>query len=310
MMIRIKKICSILLLALVTIPAASQNIQQIQDALKMGENQLVEDAVKDAFVMVNTYYALQTDKGKKYGRDMHDYFGSRCYVGYSLADGYVTTADALSPWETDEAYSDFRDDSKYTPVLLDSIMVRNVDGEGKVRGRISNESTLFEQTGIVKLQLYPDEKNTLVGTVEGTNRGWLVFAMIPKEKKGVIDRKTTFTFTSKVMTVKENGMMVSEPQRSKETIVGGIFVVPQMKKTGLVEMQVKAILVKNGEGKWKLVNCEKEWFSTEKQAEEQSQEEPYVEEGTNVEGTNSTEEPFAIPSRDKKKKKPQLNRID
>jgi hypothetical protein len=241
---------------------------------------------------------------------MHDYFGSRCYVGYSLADGYVTTADALSPWETDEAYSDFRDDSKYTPVLLDSIMVRNVDGEGKVRGRISNESTLFEQTGIVKLQLYPDEKNTLVGTVEGTNRGWLVFAMIPKEKKGVIDRKTTFTFTSKVMTVKENGMMVSEPQRSKETIVGGIFVVPQMKKTGLVEMQVKGILVKNGQEKWKLVNCEKEWFSTEKQAEEQSQEEPYVEEGTNVEGTNSTEEPFAIPSRDKKKKKPQLNRID
>lgn len=309
-MIKVKKICSILLLALVAIPVAAQNIQQIQDALKMGENQLVEDAVKDAFVMVNTYYALQTDKGKRYGRDMHDYFGSYCYVGYSLADGYVTTADALTPWEADGAYGDFREDSKYTPVLLDSIMVRYVDGEGKIRGRISNESTLFEETGVVKLPNSPEEQHTLIGTVEGTNRGWIVFAMIPKEKKGVIDRKTTFTFTSKVMTVKENGMIVSEPQRSKETIVGGIFVVPQIRKTGLVEMQMRGILVKNGEGKWKLVNCEKEWFSTEKQTDEQIQEQSYVEEGSNMEENDGTEEPFAIPNREKKKKKPQLNRID
>lgn len=307
---KVRKLYSIIVFALVAIPMKGQTIEQIQDVLKMGENQLVEETVKDAFVLVNTYYALQTDKGKRYGRDMHDYFGNCCYVGYSLSGGYITTADALTPWENDENYDVFRDDSKYTPVLLDSIMIRVCDGEGKLRGCVSNENVLFEELGVVRLQPNPSEQHILFGTQqENGKRGWLVFAMIPKEKKGLMDRKSVLSFTTKVMSVTENGMIVDEPQRNKETIVGGMFVVPQIKQTGLVEFQVKGFLVKNSDKKWKLVNYEDKWFPTIKDNEGQKTEEtPHVEESQN-EKQDSAEEPFAIPHKTPKKK-PHLNRID
>lgn len=296
----------IALLAASAMPVSGQNAQQIQDAMKMGENQLIEDAVKDGFVVMNTYYALQTNNGKKYGRDGHDFFGHSCYVGYSLPQGYVTMAEAMNPWEKDEMYESFRDEGKYTPVLLDSIMIRTGNGSGTLRGSVNSECMAIGETGLVSLLAGEDNQQSLMLSQEDVNKGWLVFAMIPKDKNKVFDKTTPLSFTSKVFTFKETGMLVDVPQRSRETIVGGIFVVPVIKGIGQVELQAKAFLTKNSDDKWTLAAYDSDWFQQVAKKEEAVVEEAAAEETAEEEG----EQPFAVPSKEKKKKKPRLSRID
>ncbi len=307
-----RKLLAICAFVAAATPAVSQDARTILDGInKIGENELIENAVKEGFVYVNTYYALENkDNGRKYGRDSHDYYGSLCYLGYAVNGGYITMAEAAMPWEADSDYDDFRNDEKYSPVLLDSIYVRLTDGSGKVKARMGNTIADLDETGLVFLTSEQQDENRFVTTGEEAEKGWLVMAMLPKGKN-TLDRKTPLAYTSKALTVQPGAkqQLVAAPKR-EETIVGGVFVVPVYKAVGQVELQARGFLTKSGEdGKWKLSFYTPGWMPKAVAAE------PEVEEGVGEEVVpveENGEEPFALPDNGKKKnkKKPSLNRLD
>lgn len=291
-----------------TAQVVGQDMKSILDGVnKIGENELIENAVKDGFVLVDSYYALQNNSnGKKYGSDSHDYFGHICYLGYSMPNGYLTIADAATPWAVDERFDDFRDNERYSPVLLDSIMVRHADGSNTIRARLGNTIKELDETGLLKLENDERDMQRLIAASEAANKGWLVFAMIPKKLNGVISAKTALTFTSKSYTAGGNNTIITTPNRDKETIVGGLFVVPVQKGVGQIELQVCGFLTKTEEAdKWKLVMGKNEWYQAAAKPEVPVAEE----EGVVEESEDNAEEPFKVPGKDKKKKKPSLNRI-
>ena len=94
---------------------ASFQIGQAQIYVKSENQQLIENAVRDAFFVSINSFQIQDKDGNRFGTRNNNEFGSERTLGIKTKDGVILTNRAICPWNYDSRFEKYRHD--YTPVM-------------------------------------------------------------------------------------------------------------------------------------------------------------------------------------------------
>lgn len=264
-----KKVILLLLISLVCITGKCQIVLG-----KLGTEALVEDAVKEGFVLVGTQYQLKEKAtGNLYGRGGRNYYGELYSLGYLFPCGCILAKESLRPWDKDPAFEKYRKNEKYIPVLMDTITLKTANRGAShinclIRGISNVPNTRLSN---VSLELSGHSGFPLNQEL-GQLSGWFVWCMIPKD--GQIGRETEFSFTSlyRTIEIKDTMSIPVEAPKNGEKLLGGIFVVPKVDSLGKITLYTKGILCKISNDKWGLRIYNEEWDRCEATVKEGSAE--------------------------------------
>lgn len=232
---------------------------------KLGTEALVEDAVKEGFVLVGAQYQLKEKAtGNLYGRGGRNYYGESYSLGYLFPQGCILAEESLSPWDKDPDFEKYRKNEKYVPILMDTISLKKANrGVSRINCSIRGISNL-PNTGLSSISLDVSEYSGFPLNQEiGQLSGWFVWCMIPKEEQ--IGRETDFSFTSlyRTIEIKDTMAVPVEAPKNGEKMLGGIFVVPKVDSLGKITLYTKGILCKINNDKWGLRVYNEEWDKSE-----------------------------------------------
>ena len=82
-----------------------------------GNQQLIENAVKDGVFIVRRCYRLQDNTGAFFGWQNQNYFGETYSIAIKSKEGYYLTDKAIQPWKYDRKFEEHADQNKFKPVL-------------------------------------------------------------------------------------------------------------------------------------------------------------------------------------------------
>lgn len=218
--------------------------------IKIGSDELVENAIKNAVVIVESNYCIENvETNQKYGRKGKSYFNILQFLGCRTDKGIIIGVDAIKPWEVDDLFDKYRNNNKYQPLLDSTLVVHSVlTDKGNamdITSRLSfnNDSTLL---------CIHDSNNSLDGIMlsEDNNDAvnWIVWVKNPKgaDLKCITDLE--YTIVKKSLDFSEDENIVDIPN-SSNSYVGGLYVSAKVIGVGLVEFSLSGFVVKNSE-KW------------------------------------------------------------
>ena len=251
-----KKIILVSIISLLCISGRSQMVFG-----KLGTEALVEDAVKDGFLLVGTQYQLkEKSSGNLYGRGKHDYYGESYSLGYMFPLGCVLPEESLSPWENDPDFDKYKNSEKYEPVLMDSIFIKKSGKKASGKRELVRSIFQIPNTGLSRIPLGASENTGLPVDYEfGQVSGWFVWCMIPNGN--ALGKESSFSFTSfyRTIVIKDTTSVLVEAPQIGDNLLGGIFVVPKIDSVGKITLCTKGVLQKAENGRWKLRVCNIDW---------------------------------------------------
>ena len=206
--------------------------------------QIVQSAVKNAFVAITSSYRLQDSKTKKlYGRNGNDNFGTISSWGLKIDGGIMLPDQAVRPWEYDPNYSKYRD--KYNTVPY-QISFQKAEGKivlDSIDVKVCNAQNLFYS---IKDTLVANGEGFKIDSSDGEKDGWIIW--LTEENDSI----NTFLVFKKKIEFKPNYNVyeVEQPNTIKK-ILAGIYVVPSYEAIGIVSFNLCGILVEQNE-KWDL----------------------------------------------------------
>lgn len=228
---------------------------------KLGTEALVEDAVKDGFLLVGTQYQLkEKSTGNLYGRGKRDYFGELYSLGYFFPQGCVLPKESLYPWEKDPDFAKYKNNDKYEPILMDSIYIKNSGKNALRKSELVRSAFQLPNTEFSCIPLGLSEKTGLPVDYEfGQVSGWFVWCML--SNGNALGKESLFSFTSfyRTIEIKDTTSVQIEAPKIGDNLLGGIFVVPKIDSIGKITLCTKGILQKGNNGKWILRVYNKDW---------------------------------------------------
>lgn len=253
----------ILLVSIISLFGISGRCQMVLG--KLGTEALVEDAVKDGFLLVGTQYQLkEKSTGNLYGRGKRDYFGESFSLGYMFPQGCLLPKESLSPWENDPDFVKYKNSDKYEPVLMDSIYIKESGKNASRKSELVRSVYQLPNTGFSCITLGVSEKAGLPVNYEfGQVSGWFVWCMIPNGN--TLGKESLFSFTSFYRTIelKDTTSVQIEAPKIGDNLLGGIFVVPKIDSIGKITLCTKGVLQKVNNDKWILRIYNKDWNTLE-----------------------------------------------
>jgi hypothetical protein len=241
-----------LFLILVLGASATKSQLQILDfPLKSANQQLVEDAVGDGFFVVNSRYRLRNVKEKKfYGWENKDYFGETITLGIKTHEGYLIDSRAITPWQNDANFEEYRDNKSFEPVLWQTTYRCKSD---TAFSDLNIETTEFKADVYGKFQFAADtlfhKQGFLTDNSDGNKNGWLVWVLAPDSASNESD---LLVYRSEIEFIAGQKAYDIKTAATAKTILGGVFVIPQVEKIGQITFYLSGIAVeKNGE--WQIV---------------------------------------------------------
>lgn len=277
------------------IAAQSVNAQLLN--VRIGSDALVEDAIKDAVVIVESDYCiLDTESNQKYGRHNGSYFNVVHFLGCRTDKGVITTGKAVEPWSVDKLFDKYRNDSKYRPLLGNTMTVRyltgnkneSVDTEADLR--FNGDSTLVcskvEDSGTDGLIVDADDKKSV---------NWIVWIKQAADKKIDEDIDLEYSIVKRTIDTSDKNRVIETPNSTDEYL-GALYVSAKVVSVGLVKFSLSGFII-DKLGKW-VVEPVGNAFSSEN-------EEPRTEVST---PENNAAEDVLTPMKGKKKKTKKRNK--
>lgn len=288
-----KKIRIILVLwLLMAIQAVNAQLLNV----RIGSDALVEDAIKDAIVIVESNYCIQdTETNQKYGRNDESYFNVIHFLGCKTDRGIIISEKAVEPWSVDKLFDRYRDNNKYQPILDNTMIVRNLTGgkNGTINAetdlRFNADSTLVcsnvRDSGIDKLMLTVDNKMSI---------NWIVWIKQAADKK--IDGKIDLEYLIIKKTIDFSDENVIDAPNTTDTYIGGLYISARVVNVGLVEFSLSGFVIGNL-GKWIVKSVNDDLFTKNK--------EPHTDVAT---PERNTPEDNLTPMKEKRKKQLRKNK--
>lgn len=234
--------------------------------VRIGSDALVEDAIKDAMVLVESKYCIQDNESKqKYGRNDKPYFNTLGFLGCKTDKGVITSATAVTPWVVDNLFDKYRDNGKYCPVLDSTLVVKALPIDTIFSVNITtdlsfnNDSTLI-CTGVGRscidgLAISSDNNNT-------TN--WIVW--IKESSKNESKESSSFEYSIIKKTVELNkGDVIIDTPNSTNSFIGGLYISAKVVSVGLVEFSLSGFLIESS-GKWMIEPVNINTFSSDNES--------------------------------------------
>lgn len=221
-----------------------------QTLLNSPNQQLVESAVKDAFVVLQQdYQLLDTATNTRYGWNHQELFNSIYSVGIQVKDGFVVTDRFTAPWKYDARYHSLNNDA-YRPIISqtsyraigDTVMV-SVQYDEHCSSPVKDGHLFFIDS------VANGHKGLSVDASNGTKEGWLVW---------LVASDTTFTrdMAPSIVTYRYKlavDSTITDYQLPKPSVSGhilsGIYVVPINSAIGVLDFRLIGVAYPNDD-KW------------------------------------------------------------
>lgn len=221
--------------------------QSFQIKLTSNNQQIVEEAVKNAFCVVRQEFQLQDTKTeKRYDLDSLGYFGYTESVCLKVRNGYIADNAIPEPWNEDSRVADY---PKYRPVLS-SFRIYNPSSKEweKARSQTYKDVTSIGNTKRIFVvdSLFNNEGLPLDNEV-GDKEGWLVW---------VYQQGEQLSFQSfRQRNLSADSLAISnQPQQFPEKkLLSGIIVSADYSELGVVRFKLAALVEKFTDG-WRCVS--------------------------------------------------------
>lgn len=215
---------------------------------KSPNQQFVEQAIKDGiFIIKQTYQLEDTTTQQRFGRYGNEEFGAFSSLAIRTTDGYIVDSMLLSPWNSDNNYSRYRD--SHRPVMARSFSKEFGDS---IMSQIiySVDSLNIGQSRLVKL--CPQDSVFTGFSNKRYNQsieGWVVWLSNDStlnEYNG--SKNPEFTIFKRTIDFQPDSVSykIDTPNISKQ-VWGGIFVVPEQTEIGQITFFLGGVIVKDDE---------------------------------------------------------------
>lgn len=242
-----KLILSFLLLVFVQFLGYSQLLN-----LKMGSDALVEEAIKDAIVLVDVKYCIQEkETGQKYGRNGEQYFNHITTVGCKTDKGIVMSKASIEPWSEDRLFDKYRNNDKYEPVLEGTLAVNSTQNDSVETLKVPEKLIFNNDSTLVCIGNGEERIDGLTLSEENNNNiNWIVWLKKSESKDSKGSAVLDYTITKKTVEFSNSGISIDAPNFSS-SYLGGLYVSAKVVSVGLVEFDLTGFIVEES-GKWKL----------------------------------------------------------
>lgn len=221
--------------------------QSFQIKLTTNNQQIVEEAVKNAFCIVRQEFQLQdTVTGKRYDLDSLGYFGYAESVCIKVKNGYIADNVITEPWKEDPNIVDY---PKYRPVLS-RFRIYNPslkEWEKARRQTFKNVTSIGKTKKIFVVDSLFNNEGLPIDNEVGNKDGWLVWIYRQGEE---------LSFQSfRQKNVNSDSLVISnEPQQLLgKKLLSGIIVSADYSELGVVRFKLAALVEKFADG-WRGVS--------------------------------------------------------
>lgn len=226
---------------------------------KSPNQQFVEQAIKGGiFIIRQTYQLEDTVTKQRFGRYGNDEFGAATYLSIRTTDGYIIDTNVLSPWETDNNFSRYRNSHK--PVLSRSYSMEIGDSVMKLFS-FSLDSINFKHRKLSLLCPADSSSGFCCKSYKRPTEGWVVWLSNDStinEYRGLKAPELTI-YRRTVEFHPDSITYAIDAPNTTNKIWGGIFVVPEQVEIGLITFYLGGAIVKDvALNKWVIVPLTKQ----------------------------------------------------
>lgn len=233
--------------------------------VRLGSDALVEEAIKDAVVLVESKYCVQdVETDQKYGRNGKPYFNNIGFLGCRTEKGVITSEQVLTPWNEDNLYDKYRDNNKYRPLLDSTLVVRSVQIDSVqhidvASGLIYNNDSTLIYTGIEKNRA----DGLMLSTDDNNATNWIIW--IKKSSKNESKELSNFEYNiiKKSIEFTKEDIVIDTPN-SANSYIGGLYISAKVISVGLVEFSLSGFIIEDS-GRWVIKPVDTNTFSSDKE---------------------------------------------
>lgn len=222
-------------------------------------NTIISDAVAPALTIIRQQYRLERG-GEYYGKNKRPFYGETYTLGIKVSGGTVIQRGVVIPWENDQDYHRVKQGGKYKPAFYWSLQKSLSDSIWKTVelelgtqyvSPIDRDSLLFRHADAMSDFGLPIDETS------GKKKGFIVWAY---SNTNIQDSamQVSLRQVSHQIETSADSVYYSVSPKDAEKIIGGIFVVPVIERTGYIKLQMVGIASKNKEGNWRLYTLTKQ----------------------------------------------------
>lgn len=232
--------------------------------VRIGSDALVEDAIKDAVVIVESNYCIQdTETNQKYGRNGKSYFNILQFLGCRTDKGIITCQKAIQPWAVDEMFDKYRGNNKYQPLLDSTLVVRTLSVDTVENISIASDLSFNNDSTLICTNVGGSRADGLMLSADNADSiNWIVWVKNSTNKESKESPNVEFTITKKTVDFSKENVIVDTPN-STNSFIGGLYVSAKVVSVGLVEFSLSGFVVDNS-GKWIVEPINTDTFSSTK----------------------------------------------
>ncbi|MDR1683790.1 MAG: hypothetical protein LBS25_10470 [Candidatus Symbiothrix sp.] len=221
-------------------------------------NQLIEDAVKNSFVVIHQRYQLQDSAGAFYGADGKDYFGESYSLAVKTQEGYLIDNSALYPWKTDSRFEPYNGSEEYKPVLSESKYRQwndSVYTDQFAAFKTNEAEIILENASYFMPGSQFGNEGLSVKELADKNEGWLVCVVAGQALlSDSVAKLSLVVYRWEMKTEADKSVYEINPKvPSGKTVVGGIYVLPEVTGIGVLSFRLLATLHSASGEKWQLL---------------------------------------------------------
>lgn len=215
---------------------------------------IILEALKPAMSIVRQQYRLERE-GKYYGKNNMPFYGETYTLAVKVPGGTFMQRAALRPWENDTDYNRVSEGGKYTHSLFSSYQRQLADSVWK-RVELDREGSRYvkpidSDSLIFNTEEAKPDFGLSIDETPGRKQGYMIWAY---SDTNALDSAMHIRLRqeNRVINVSADSLHFSISPADVDRIIGGIFVVPQIEKTGYIKLLMAGIAAKNKDGKWVL----------------------------------------------------------
>ncbi len=224
----------------------------VQENGRMETGSPFTEAVKPALSIIRQQYRLERG-GEFFGRKGKQYYGETYTIGVKVSNATLLQRGVVLPWENDTDYKRVSAGGKYAAVNFYS-MQRQIssdiwntvefDFENLTKVK-SADSLLFESLDKI------NDFGLPVDETEGYKNGYMIWAYstttLQDSAMQVELKQNAFSIEAK-----GDGQPVDISPARADSLLGGIFVVPQVERAGYIKVLLVGVAVRDSANAWKL----------------------------------------------------------
>lgn len=220
---------------------------------KSSGQEMVEAVIKNGFFISKQSFQIYDKKtGKLFGLNGKDEFGTQYSLGIKTTNGYILTDKAIRPWKYNSLYAKYEE--KYAPNPYFSsytALGKNAQyADLSITGPTAlNDSLLY----LFNSETF-EKKGITIDTSKGEKDGWLIWVAVDKGMDFEQSASVSLSSAKRTVEIEDNmkAIDIETPKYLSDSIIGGIFVVPQYAEIGTITFRLCGVIVPNNEN-WQLI---------------------------------------------------------